>query len=121
MALLQFALVFGNDHFVLPVPMPVGAVFTTSHLLTFGMTLSLAPRLTYRLTGTTEAIGINHENSTSPRPRQQGQQGQPRPIFASMVRLEDGAALLTCGEVFGTVLNGTLAVRSGIAGRTCRG
>jgi hypothetical protein len=46
MALLQFALVFGNDHFVLPVPVPVGAVFTTSHLLvtdTFGMTLSLAP------------------------------------------------------------------------------
>ena len=43
MALLQFALVFGNDHFVLPVPMPVGAVFLTSHLLTFGMTLSLAP------------------------------------------------------------------------------
>ncbi|WP_327749996.1 hypothetical protein [Streptomyces europaeiscabiei] len=46
MAVLQFALVFGNDHFVLPVPMPVGAVFTTSHLLvtdTFGMTLSLAP------------------------------------------------------------------------------
>ena len=61
MALLQFALVFGNDHFVLPVPMPVGAVFTTSQLLTFGMTLSLAPRLTYRLTGTTEAIGINHD------------------------------------------------------------
>jgi hypothetical protein len=26
MALLQFALVFGNDHFVLPVPVPVGAV-----------------------------------------------------------------------------------------------
>ena len=38
-----------------------------------------------------------------------------------MVRLEDGAVLLTCGEVFGTVLNGALAVRSGIAGRTCRG
>lgn len=46
MALLQFALVFGNDHFVLPVPMPVGAVFTTSYLLvtdTFGVTLSLSP------------------------------------------------------------------------------
>ena len=33
MALLQFALVFGNDHFVLRVPVPVGAVYTTSHLL----------------------------------------------------------------------------------------
>jgi hypothetical protein len=46
MAMLQFALVFGNDHFVLPVQMPVGAAFTTSHLLvtdTFGVTLSLAP------------------------------------------------------------------------------
>ena len=44
MALLQFTLVFGNDHFVLPVPAPVGAVFTTSHLLvtdTFGVLPSL--------------------------------------------------------------------------------
>lgn len=44
MALLQFALVYGNDHFVLPVPLPVGSVFRTTHLLvadTFGATFAL--------------------------------------------------------------------------------
>ena len=46
MAMLQFALVFGNDHFVLPVELPVGSVFRTSHLLvtdTFGITVALDP------------------------------------------------------------------------------
>ena len=46
MAMLQFALVFGNDHFILPVPMDVGAVMRTTHLLvtdTFGTTLALDP------------------------------------------------------------------------------
>ena len=46
MALLQFGLVFGNDHFVLPVGLPVGAVFRTTHLLvtdTFGVSLVIDP------------------------------------------------------------------------------
>ena len=60
MALLQFTLVFGNDHFVLPVPVPVGAVFTTSHLLvtdTFGMTLSFAPAAHAQTGGRAEGPG----------------------------------------------------------------
>jgi hypothetical protein len=46
MALLQFALLFGNDHFVLPVSLPVGAVFRTTSLLVtdaFGVTSALDP------------------------------------------------------------------------------
>jgi hypothetical protein len=46
MALLQFGLVFGNDHFVLPVALPVGAVFRTTYLLvtdTFGVTVAIDP------------------------------------------------------------------------------
>ena len=38
--------------------------------------------LTYRLTGTTEAIGIDHDEPDQSPPRQQCQQEQPRPIFA---------------------------------------
>jgi hypothetical protein len=38
--------------------------------------------LTYRLTGTTEAIGIDHDELDQSPARQQGQQEQPRPIFA---------------------------------------
>jgi hypothetical protein len=60
MALLQFALVFGNDHFVLPVPVPVGTVFTTSHILvtdTFGMTLSLGPAAHASVGGRAEGAG----------------------------------------------------------------
>jgi hypothetical protein len=62
MALLQFALVFGNDHFVLPVPVAVGAVFTTSHLLVTdlaqggrhrpGALLPRSPAAAVRLRGT---------------------------------------------------------------------
>jgi hypothetical protein len=46
MAVLQFALVYGNDQFVVPLRLPVGAVFRTTHLLvtdTFGVTTQLAP------------------------------------------------------------------------------
>jgi len=46
MALLQFALVYGNDHFVVPVRLAVGSVFRTSHVLvtdTFGVTTSIRP------------------------------------------------------------------------------
>jgi hypothetical protein len=35
--------------------------------------------LTYRLTGTTEAIGIDHDELDQSPPRQHGQQEQPRP------------------------------------------
>jgi len=38
--------------------------------------------LTYRLTGTTEAIGIDHDERDQSPPRQQGQQAQPHAIFA---------------------------------------
>lgn len=41
-----------------------------------------ATMLTYRLTGTTEAIGIDHDELDQCPPRQHGQQEQPRPIFA---------------------------------------
>jgi len=52
--------------------------------------------LTYRLTGTTEAIGIDHDelNQSPPPPA-----GPARAITQSSrtkVRLYDGAALLTC-------------------------
>ena len=46
MALLHFTLVYGNDHFVAPVRMPVGSVFRTNKLLvtdTFGATVSILP------------------------------------------------------------------------------
>ena len=46
MALLQFALVYGNDHFAVPVRLAVGSVFRTNHLLvtdTFGVTTSIRP------------------------------------------------------------------------------
>jgi hypothetical protein len=46
MAVLQFALVYGNDQFVVPVRLPVGTVFRTTHLLvtdTFGMTTAVEP------------------------------------------------------------------------------
>jgi hypothetical protein len=55
--------------------------------------------LTYRLTGTTGDIGVDHDEPTQSQPR------RSRPATASgaessrtMVRLEDGAALLTCGN-----------------------
>ena len=38
--------------------------------------------LTYRLTGTTEAIGIDHDELDQSPPPPAGQQEQPRPIFA---------------------------------------
>jgi hypothetical protein len=53
--------------------------------------------LTYRLTGTTEAIGINHDE-----PDQSSPQPPPAATATSaqssttMARLEDGAALLNC-------------------------
>ncbi|MEV5410331.1 hypothetical protein AB0K60_16020 [Thermopolyspora sp. NPDC052614] len=46
MAVLQFALLYGNDHFVVPVHMPVGAFFLTTHLLVtdvFGTTTLVPP------------------------------------------------------------------------------
>jgi hypothetical protein len=46
MALLQFALVYGNDHFVVPVRLTVGSVFRTTHVLvtdTFGVATSTRP------------------------------------------------------------------------------
>lgn len=46
MAMLQFALLYGNDHFVIPVSLPVGSLFETTHLLvtdTFGATTLIAP------------------------------------------------------------------------------
>jgi hypothetical protein len=53
-ALLQFPLVFGNDHFVLPVTMSVGSVFETTHLLvsdTFGVTVAIDPAAHPSLSG----------------------------------------------------------------------
>jgi hypothetical protein len=57
--------------------------------------------LTYRLTGTTEAIGVDHDEPHQSQPR------RARPATASgaessltMVSLEDGAALLTCENVW---------------------
>ena len=46
MALLEFALVYGNDHFAIPVRLPVGSLCRTTNLLvtdTFGVTLEIAP------------------------------------------------------------------------------
>jgi hypothetical protein len=46
MALLEFALVYGNDQFAIPVRLPVGSLCRTSHLLvsdTFGLTVRPAP------------------------------------------------------------------------------
>ncbi|MEY9997548.1 hypothetical protein ABIE67_009667 [Streptomyces sp. V4I8] len=46
MAMLQFALLYGNDHFAIPVSLPVGSMFETTHLLvtdTFGATTLIAP------------------------------------------------------------------------------
>lgn len=46
MAVLQFALVYGNDQFVVPVRLPVGVAFRTTHLLvtdTFGVTTAVDP------------------------------------------------------------------------------
>ena len=53
--------------------------------------------LTYRLTGTTEATGSTTTNPTShqPAPPRQPQE-QAAESSRTMVRLEDGAALLTC-------------------------
>lgn len=46
MAVLNFALVYGNDHVVVPVQVPLGAVFRTNHVLvtdTFGVTILVGP------------------------------------------------------------------------------
>jgi hypothetical protein len=46
MAVLHFALVYGNDHFAVPLRLPVGSVFRTNHLLvtdTFGATTLIRP------------------------------------------------------------------------------
>jgi hypothetical protein len=51
--------------------------------------------LTYRLTGTTEQIGITTTNPTSLRPNQHRQQEKPTPNLRTTVRPEDGARLLT--------------------------
>ena len=55
--------------------------------------------LTYRLTGTTEDIGVDHDEPSQSRPH--------HPPTASgaessrtQVRLEDGAALLTCDDAW---------------------
>jgi hypothetical protein len=53
--------------------------------------------LTYRLTGTTEAIGINHdEPDQSPPPPAPQTTATSAQSSRTMVRLNDGAALLTC-------------------------
>jgi hypothetical protein len=53
--------------------------------------------LTYRLTGTTEQIGITTTNPTSLRPSQHRQQAQPAPnLRAPWCASTDGAALLIC-------------------------
>ncbi len=61
--------------------------------------------LTYRLTGTTEHSGSTTTNPISIRPSHQGPQPHSDAESSrTMVRLEDGAALLTCtdaGAAFG--------------------
>ena len=58
-----------------------------------------ATMLTYRLTGTTEAIGIDHdERDRSPPPPAGPARATTPNLHATMVRLEDDAALLTCGD-----------------------
>jgi hypothetical protein len=55
--------------------------------------------LTYRLTGTTEAIGINHdEPDQSPPPPAPQTTATSAQSSRTMVRLNDGAALLTCED-----------------------
>ncbi len=51
---------------------------------------------TYRLTGTTEAIGIDHDELDQSPPPPAGPARAITPIFANHVRLYYGAALLTC-------------------------
>jgi hypothetical protein len=64
--------------------------------------------LTYRLTGTREHIGIDHDEpdqslpESAPPTRATSAQSSP-----TMVRLEDGAALLTCGFCGGAAGNRT--------------
>jgi len=54
--------------------------------------------LTYRLTGTTEHPGSTTTNPTSLRRDQRERQQQAAPESSlTLVSLEDGAALLTCG------------------------
>jgi len=49
MALLEFAFEYGNDHFAIPVRLPVGSLCRTTALLvtdTFGLTIRVAPAAT---------------------------------------------------------------------------
>ena len=49
MALLEFAFVYGNDHFAVPVRLPAGSLCRTTNLLvtdTFGVTVAIAPAAT---------------------------------------------------------------------------
>jgi hypothetical protein len=56
-----------------------------------------ATMLTYRLTGTTEAIGIDHDElDQSPAPPAEPARATTPKSSPTMARLEDGAALLTC-------------------------
>jgi hypothetical protein len=50
LALLEFALVYGNDHFIVPVQLDVGHLCRTTHLLTtdtFNVTTIIAPAAAY--------------------------------------------------------------------------
>ena len=53
--------------------------------------------LTYRLTGTTEEYGVDHDEPHQSQPANNPQQHSGAESSRTMVRLEDGAALLTCG------------------------
>ena len=52
--------------------------------------------LTYRLTGTTEEYGVDHDEPHQSQPANNPQQHSGAESSRTMVRLEDGAALLTC-------------------------
>ncbi len=53
--------------------------------------------LTYRLTGTTEEYGVDHDEPHQSQPANNPQQQRGTESSRTMVRLEDGAALLTWG------------------------
>jgi hypothetical protein len=52
--------------------------------------------LTYRLTGTTEEYGVDHDEPHQSQPANNPHQHSDAESSRTMVRPEDGAALLTC-------------------------